>query len=327
MTARIHHYVPKLYLRGFSCDRRRRKVCVVDGFEQTVFTTNIHNVAAERDFNRIDVAGIEPDKLETDLSEFETKVAAAITRTCQQANFQDAEDRRLIFNLICLMAVRNPRHRNSLNDFQGRIAKMIMDQTLATPERWNSQIAQAKEAGYMAMDADATYDKMKAFHESGNYKVELRREAHLALELSVHDEILPYIAERKWTLLHAPPDEGQFITSDHPVCLVFTDPEIQRPTPIGFGLANTEVLFPLTADFALLGTFECEERKLDADIITIANCNAAVIAHAERQVYASSPDFPYLSRGRMLFARGEECLTDGTFIRPRQEPTEEEAHA
>ena len=41
----------------------------------------------------------------------------------------------------------------------------------------------------MAHDADANYAKMKAFHESGNYKIEMRREAHIALELSTHDKI------------------------------------------------------------------------------------------------------------------------------------------
>src|SRR5262245_12099696 len=94
MTARIHPYVPKLYLRGFSCNRRQRKVCVVDGIEPTVFAC-IPNVAAERDFNRIDLVGIDPDKLEADLSEFETKAAAAITRTRRAANFQVPVDRTL----------------------------------------------------------------------------------------------------------------------------------------------------------------------------------------------------------------------------------------
>ena len=324
MTARIHHYVPNLYLRGFSFDRKRRMVHVIDGIKKRAFPTNIQNVAAERDFNRIEAEGIEPNKLEADFSEFETEVAAAIERTCQRATFRDAEDRELIFNLICLMAVRNPRHRKSLNDFQRRISKMILDLSLATPERWNSHVAQVKEAGYMAPDADANYEMMKAFHKSGNYTVTMRREAQIALELSVHDKILPYIAERKWTLLRAHPDAGRFISSDHPVCLMFTDPDVQRPSPIGFGLTKTEVLFPLSADFALSGTFEDEERELDADIIIVANCNAAAIAHAERQVYASALDFPYLSPGPMPFARGKECLADGSFIRlrPRQDGEE-----
>jgi chemotaxis regulatin CheY-phosphate phosphatase CheZ len=318
MTARIHHYVPKLYLRGFSCDRKRRQVHVVDAIEKCAFVTNIQNVAAERDFNRLELDGVEPDALEVGFNDFETQVAAAIDRTCERDTFRDEEDRALIFNLIGLMATRNPRLRETMSNFTGRVVKMMMDIVLAEPERFESQMASAKKAGFMKAEAKADYAEVKAFHESGKYKIKVRREAQIALELSTHEKILPYIFDRKWTLLRAMPDAGQFITSDHPVCLMFTDPELYRPRQgIGYGLAKTEVLFPLAAGLALSGTFEGEEREFEADIITVANCNAAIIAHAERQVYACAPDFPYLCRGPMPFARGKECLSDGSFVRPR----------
>ena len=76
---------PQALSEGLLFDRKRRMVHVIDGIKKRGFPTNIQNVAAEGDFNRIEAEGIEPDKLEADFSEFETEVAAAIERTCQRA--------------------------------------------------------------------------------------------------------------------------------------------------------------------------------------------------------------------------------------------------
>jgi hypothetical protein len=68
----------------------------------------------------------------------------------------------------------------------------------------------------------------------------------------------------------------------------------------------------------LVGTFEGTDRDVDADILTVAECNAVVIGFAERQVYAAERDFPYLrNAGPMPLARGDELIADGSFVRPR----------
>jgi hypothetical protein len=54
MTARQHHYVPQCYLKGFVKDRKKPKLFVVDCKERRSFSTSPDNVAAERDFHRID---------------------------------------------------------------------------------------------------------------------------------------------------------------------------------------------------------------------------------------------------------------------------------
>ena len=77
MTAHIHHSVPQLYLRGFCRDQKREKLFVIDGVEKRAFTTRPRNVAAERDFNRVDIVGLPPDTLEVAFNAFETEVAAA----------------------------------------------------------------------------------------------------------------------------------------------------------------------------------------------------------------------------------------------------------
>ncbi len=319
MTARHHHYVPQLYLKGFVGPSDGKQLFVVDGVRKTTFETVPRNVAGQRDFNRVELEGIAPDALEAAFSGFETEVAASIARVCERASFTDHDDRANILNLIGLITLRNPRQRDNLNDFQRRIARAVMEIALETPERWEGQVAQAKAAGYMPADAETNYESMKAFIEGGEYTVELKREAHIALELSTFEKVLPHLFQRKWTLVKANEDAGGFITSDHPVCLKWAKAELQRgPYGPGLGLAETELLFPLTSDFALVGSFEGLDTTTSADIVTVAQFNAVVMGFAERQLYAASPDFPYLGSGAMPFCRGAECLTDGTFIRPRK---------
>src|SRR5262249_54981456 len=117
MTARIHHYVPQLYLNSFCCDLKREQLFVIDAVEKQSFQTRPRNVAAERDFNRVDIDGLPPDALEVAFNAFETEVAASIERTSERRHLRDADDRSAILNLIGLMAIRNPRWRGKMKDF------------------------------------------------------------------------------------------------------------------------------------------------------------------------------------------------------------------
>lgn len=140
MVARIHHYVPQLYLRGFCADAKRRKLFVVDGVDKTTFVTRPRNVAAERDLNRVELEGLEPDFLEKGFAEFDAEVSIAIERTCDKRTFREENDRALILSLVSLLALRNPRHREMVNDWQSQVSKMIIQTSMATPERWARQL-------------------------------------------------------------------------------------------------------------------------------------------------------------------------------------------
>ena len=223
-----------------------------------------------------------------------------------------------MLNLLGLMALRNPRQRDKLDDFQSRTAKMMLSLIVETPERWAAQIARAKAAGYIKAEADDLYEKVKAFVKRGEFDIPMARERHIALELSTFDKILPFLFERKWTLLRAHHDSGGFVTSDHPVCLMWTDPKMHGGFyGPGFGLTKTAVLFPLTMELALVGTFEGYEGEMDAHVFNVAQCNATTIGFAERQIYAAGADFPYWRQGPSPCAVGEELLGDGSFVRPR----------
>lgn len=59
---RRQHFVPQFYLRGFAGEKDQ--LFVVDRPSKKTFRTAPKNVAAERDFNRVEVEGIAPNAVE-----------------------------------------------------------------------------------------------------------------------------------------------------------------------------------------------------------------------------------------------------------------------
>lgn len=142
---RRQHFVPQFYLRGFAGEKDQ--LFVVDRPSKKTFRTAPKNVAAERDFNRVEVEGIAPNAVEKALAEFEGKVAPALERVRAAKSLANKEDRDAVMNMVCALAIRNPRQRATINDFVAELAQKIMDVGLANEERWESQVAQMKKEG------------------------------------------------------------------------------------------------------------------------------------------------------------------------------------
>jgi hypothetical protein len=82
-------------------------------------------------------------------------------------------------------------------------------------------------------------------------------------------------------------DAPDLATCDHPVTPVFKDPD--RSGPIGYGLPNTEVTFPLNTRQALLGVLEDPlNLSIEARASQVAAINSRTVHHADRQVYSKA---------------------------------------
>jgi hypothetical protein len=224
-----------------------------------------------------------------------------------------------LIRFIALLAVRNPRLRETMRQAQQRTAKMIMDLALASRERWEAQMEQMRAAGYPDAGLRVSYEEMKAFHESNNFCVEIDRTRQIARELSVSEQVLPLLLLRHWSLLKAGAGSGGFITSDHPVCLMWANPA-QRGGFYGpgLGLPETELLFPVSKELGLLGRFEGDEREYDVNAYAVAAFNGAVACFAERQVIAEHNGFRYVMRSGLQPRGASDLLSEPGFThRPR----------
>lgn len=308
---RKHHWVPQCYLKGFAKSRSKKAALhVIDAMARKIFQATPRRVAWAPDFNRIDVDGFSPNLIESGLSSFEGQVDKALERICVQREFSNADDRILVFNLIALLAVRNPRGRENWRKSIENEAKIIMDLTVATKERYESSLASAKKAGVLSSGNDVTYEQARDFVARGEFMVDVPTTRHVDMEMRSVNIVLPLLLERKWVLLIAPANSGGFVTTDHPVVLQWTDAKdrgaIYSP---GFGLRGTEVIFPLSHNLALMGTFEGQEAFVEATTEIVAATNGIVIAHGHRQVYARDDKFRYMITSGNL-RRGSDVLDD-----------------
>jgi hypothetical protein len=221
VTARRHHFVPQCYLKGFTVERKKgRQITVFDAKQHKVFTTAINNVALERDFNRVEIDGLAPDAFENAMAGFESVISPALDRIIAAQSIAAEEDRVALVNLICALALRNPRLRETLRDFHEQVIDRVFQVALETPERWANHVKSMGEGNNFSK---LSFEEAKRFFQKADFSVTVPRERHIQIEVQTFNDMLPIMLERNWVLLKAPKRSGGFVTCDHPVVLMWSD--------------------------------------------------------------------------------------------------------
>ena len=291
-TARQHHYIPQWYLGGFT------DTGTADGFitvhdlkENRDFRTRPQGVGSQRDFNRVEIDGIEPDFLEKSWSQFEGDASQAVGRILEVGSLDNKEDLSYLLNLIALLAIRNPRARELVNRSQEQILRMMGQMTLANKESYEKIVASARADGVDIPDS-VSYEQMKDFIDRDEYDIQIPRESNIQLELGLLNDIINLLHARKWSLFTPENEDSHFVSCDHPVALAWRDPEVSMP--IGFGLRNTEVSFPINKRYLLVGVFEDDlESFYSVPDMMVAFANNERRRIAKRHVYSSSESYLY----------------------------------
>jgi hypothetical protein len=296
MTAHNHHFLSQCYLRGFTDgESKNSKLLVFDHVTKKVFQTTPRNVGAERDFNRVDLEGMDPDALERALSEIEGAAALGLRKLNDGAPFE-GEVREHVLLLAGLMHIRSPARREHMRKFHAELSEHMMELSLATRERWEGQVARMKGDGAQ-LGEDIDYDDMKRFVESRQYRIEVPRARHLEIEFKMFNTIMPLLMARKWVVLESNKDKGPFITSDHPLNLLWREPDkippFYRDSP-GHGLRDTVAWFPVTKWITIVGEFDGEEGRYPASVQLVNNANAVATMFAQRQLYAPNFGFDFI---------------------------------
>lgn len=286
--ARNHHFVPQGYLGGFTeVGTREGRLFVSDLVSRSVFQTKPRNVGAKRDFNRIEADGHDPDILERQLGEFEGRAISIIRRIQANGELPADEELSYVVNLMALLVVRNPKSRRSMNTARRHTVHVIGDMLTSDRRLFEDHFAKAKEDGFVRQDAEVSFETMRKFIEDDQCTLTVSTSESLLLELGGFENALRLLGSRYWSLVTAAADAPDFVTCDHPVTLVFKDPK--RGGPIGYGLPQTEVSFPLNTRQTLLGVLEDPlSPRLEARAEQVAGINSRTVYHADRQVYSKT---------------------------------------
>jgi hypothetical protein len=286
--ARKHHYIPQAYLSSFTSEGTKDgQFFVLDVESGRAFRTSPRNVGAKRDFNRVDVEGRSPDVVENALAPFEGEAVDAIRRVIETQRFPDDSDWNLILNLLALIAVRSPGMRNSFNRSREQGLRMIGDLLVSDENLWKTHMRKAREAGEHM--PDVSFEEFKSFIDRGSYDFVFRPEGNLRVEFNALDKVLPLLGQRAWSVLVAPPEGPEFICSDHPVTLVWKS---GRKGPVGYGLRETEVFFPLGRRVGFYGVYEMPLKPVvNCRPLNVAIMNERAMNNAERHVYSALDTF------------------------------------
>lgn len=287
--ARNHHFLSQGYLAGFTDDGTREGQLFVWDIvsRRSPFQTKSRNVAAERDFNRIEVDGYDPDIMERQLGEFEGEAISVIRGIQASGELPPDEEFSYVINLMALLVVHNPRSRRAMNSARRQTVRVIGDLLTSDRRLFEYHIAKAKGDGFVRQDAEVSFEAIRKFIEDDQYSVTISTSESVFLELRGFEKALESVGSRYWSLVTAAADAPDFVTCDHPVTAVFKDP--MRRGPIGYGLPHTEVSFPLNTRQALLGVFEGPlSTRIEVRHRHVAEINRRTIHHAYRQVYSKT---------------------------------------
>jgi hypothetical protein len=311
------HYVPQCYLRQFANKKGKAfQVSVFDREEERSFKNNVRDVSCQNYFNRIYLDGMDPDALESAMSDFETGLAEALVRINAVRNLENEDDRAYLLTLIGLTALRNPDMRKNIRGIADGLGRMHIAARLKSQATYDESVAQAKAEGALPDDYDVTFEEMKAALENGDFKIELGNNALISLEFQMLDHTIPLLHNRGWHLLRAPEGSGGFITSDRPFYLMWEDPAM-RDGPLAPGLAmmSTDIYFPISPTLAVVGAFNVGNTVEDASEETVAVCNSTMPDGAGRQVYSPDHKFKYARTREEELRTGNQLISDKRFLR------------
>jgi len=278
--SRHHHYLSQCYLKGFTQgSAKKSKLTVLDLNNKKKFETIPRNVGGMRDFNRVDIDGLDPEIVEKTQSDFEGKAATALKNVEETSDFT-GETKDIILELIAMLAIKSPEMRDHLAKPQVQIAKSIMAMTYESKERWESQINKIKEDTGEDISDGKTFEEMKKLFEQGNLEISVSREHQIYIELVGMQKITELLHQRNWVLLKTSEGAGEFITTDNPVSLTWHDPASAPFISPGFGLPNTMVYFPISKNLALVGEFDREDGVEEANEYLVAILNSKIIANS-----------------------------------------------
>lgn len=293
-TARHHHYIPQWYLSGFTdTSTSEGYITVHDIVENRDFRTRPHGVGGERDFNRVEVEGLPPDALEQAWTKFETPASKAVRRIINAGNLDNRDDLTYLLNLVALLAARNPRFRGIQNQFLDRILRLMGQQIVANEERFKRIIYQARKDG-VDIPEDVSYEQIKDFIDRNEFDIQIPREQNIQQEIDVVGTLINLLNRRNWSLYTPISPESHFVSCDHPVVLSWRDPNMQGS--IGYGLTNTEVTFPISKKYLIIGIFENDlDPFYEVPNEIVAFANSQRLNSAQRHVYSSGNSYLFAS--------------------------------
>lgn len=288
-SSRKHHLVPAFHLAAFTnTGERKGLVTVTDLLRGQCRSGKPDVVGYRNDMNTLTSEGADPGALEKLYSSIEDVAAPAVLRTLEACAPPSGEDLHAICTLMAAQVVRSPEHRDSIAQFVAGISETMLQVATSTSEAFQSMSAALASQG---VDMGG-YDEMREFVRQR--KVTVKDNDWLkAMSIQGFEEVAAMLAQRTWSVLVVTPEcEDSFITADVPVKLDWTRDDLARgPSPPGFGMPNTRVLFPIGPRVMLWGEFDAQvQLTIPVERSMVAALNTRM-AYGSAELYSPTRDY------------------------------------
>lgn len=288
--ARRHHFVPRFYLDGFKRSAAERGLWVTDTDRGHQYQAVTKDIAVERDYNRIEVPGVDPNAMEDELSRVEARAAVIIREIAETQVLPQGEAVEELMFFVALLHSRVPGYRRNWAQGFGRVAE-IAEQLMAMPD-------EAKRNFPPVMGSDSPgipYSELRKLIKQVEPRPELHNDVYVDLMVASATVVTPLLLKRHWTIVVARKDAGDLICSDRPVGLTWTTQALgQSFYSPGFGLRNTIVTVPLNRRLALWGTWDRRRGTVALDSDGVAIINSRTAMYSERYLYSARQNFRYV---------------------------------
>jgi hypothetical protein len=300
---RKQHFIPEFYLTGFTTTGESTDFLhVLDQVTGKQWRARPTELAHQRDFYRVDLPDTDPNFFEKTFAAFEGQMADLLRRFLTSGKPPEGEDYSNLMFFLALMAVRIPRSRAQISKFINDIATNFVVLSVSTPERWEATRRRMVEQGHAEFE-NMTYEDARETFRPGRGMFDFQQTWHVGILLERAKAIFRPLADREWTFFQSDEEIGDFICSDHPLSLVWTNGDEGFYGP-GHGLTGTDVSIPLSRNWAMLGRFEGEGGVQRATHTIVARINSRTAMFA-RQVYSGAEDFVWAKRDGKPGTSGE----------------------
>lgn len=237
---KAQHYIPKLYLKGFTDRQKRLWVC--EKFKP-IRSSRPRDEAHRPDYYTHEERGERDETAENVLKQVESQAAPII---CKLANPQFAltpERAGHVILFVAFMFVRVPTWREHLDNIAAGLAMSRLMRIANDREKFHQICAEMEKEKGTSLGVD--FEELRRNALDGRFDIKQGSKAfNLGSMFMSGGDVAKQLATMGYQALYAPPGKF-FVTSDSPVYTIQPDGRGQATVGMGFGHDNVEVYFPL----------------------------------------------------------------------------------
>lgn len=279
--AEAHHYVPQFYLKGFT----EKKVLWVYEQGKPPRDSKPKYEAHRENYYTHNDRGTPDSTIEKMLSKVESVAAPIFVKLANRQFQMTRQQRDELFTFVALTFVRVPAYRSYIDR---ALSAMMKKHTLKRAQDREAFYADCKKVEAESGRPFGDYEELRQWALKGEYDIDQKSAGYnMATAFQSSATIMDIlIREYSYDLWYAT-DPLFFMTCDNPVFTFAPDGDGRRATAgVGFGWANTEVLFPLNKRACIILRRSGRERKFDARERRVEQINNFMMNTAQQYLYA-----------------------------------------